>query len=301
MVAKTSFDSHVNNRTKVLYMLLRKKSIILWSLIMLSVPSLLYGQQINSEYLISAEEIANPERGWYDDYYSFSGISSTSEYLPLTADELTTYRELSGITLILRLFYLHQFVDDEKISEEYLALMQADFDAIRAAGVKCVIRFAYSNSLDNETWDTTPEIVLKHIESVAPVLSNNSDVIAAVQAGFVGVWGEWYYTENFAGNNYSPSEEDLVNRRAVVNALLEGLPESITVQGRTPNIMKSALETDEPISSEEAFSGSDKARLGHHNDCFLANVSDQGTYIQLTADLEYLNETTKYTIAGVFE
>ena len=258
-----------------------------------------HGQSSTIKYPATKEEIANPERGWYDDYYSYSGGSTMGNiFRPLKTEELLSMRENDNITLILRLFYLHKFLEEDQVSQEYLDWMQADFDSIRAAGVKCILRFAYSASQGAAVWDATPGKVFSHIESLADVLTANGDVIAGVQAGFIGAWGEWYYTKNFAGQGYVPDATDQENRRTLVEKLMKALPLHVSVQGRTPAIMKNIVGTDDPISEEEAFSGSNKSRTGHHNDCFLANASDYGTYTNLEEDLAYLNETTKYTITG---
>jgi len=269
------------------------------AIIFLVGAGVLFGQSTTHEYLSTSEVIANPERGWYDDYYSYSGGSSMGTiFRPLKAYEMRENRENDKITLILRLFYLHEFLEEDNVSPEYLAKMQSDFDSVRAAGVKCIVRFAYSASQKADVWDATPEKVFSHIESLGDVLMANGDVIAGVQAGFIGAWGEWYYTKNFAGSGYHPTASDQENRRTLVEKLLTVLPEHISVQGRTPAIMRNINGTDDPITETEAFDGSVKSRTGHHNDCFLANASDYGTYGNLEEDLAYLGETTKYTITG---
>ncbi|MEX0987706.1 MAG: DUF4832 domain-containing protein [Bacteroidales bacterium] len=261
--------------------------------------TLLAGQEVTVRYQPSDAHIANPERGWYDQYTTHSGNTTLgTSYIPLNASNIRDNREQDNITLILRLFMLHEFLEEPAVSVAYLEKMQADFDSIRAAGVKCIVRFAYSLSQNADVWDATPETVFSHIESLGGVLANNSDVIAAVQAGFIGAWGEWYYTENFAGAGFIPSETDQQNRAKLVEGLLTVLPENIVVEGRTPAIMKNVAGTDDPILEAEAYDGSFKSRIGHHNDCFLANASDYGTYTNLEADLAYLHETTKYTITG---
>jgi hypothetical protein len=265
----------------------------------LFIISVLSGQQTTINYISSSSIIANPERGWYDDYYSHSGGSNLSvNYRPLNAKDLIENRENDKITLIMRLFYLHEFLDQTAVSTGYLSKMQADFDSIRAAGVKCIIRFAYSASQNADIWDATPDKVFSHIESLSNILSSNSEIIAVVQAGFIGAWGEWYYTKNFAGTGYVPGTADQENRRAVVESLLDILPENINVQCRTPAIMRNIAQTDDPVTEVEAFNGSYKSRIGHHNDCLLANSSDYGTYVNLEEDIAYLHETTKYTITG---
>ena len=176
-----------------------------------------HGQSSTIKYPATKEEIANPERGWYDDYYSYAGGSNMGNiFRPLKTKELLSMRENDNITLILRLFYLHKFLEETQVSQEYLDWMQADFDSIRAAGVKCILRFAYSASQGAAVWDATPDKVFSHIESLADVLTANGDVIAGVQAGFIGAWGEWYYTKNFAGQGYAPDATDQENRRTLV-------------------------------------------------------------------------------------
>ncbi len=258
---------------------------------------ILQAQTATKIYLPTEEFIANPGRGWYEDYYSFANYL-TGAYRPLDSVKMRTSRENNQITVILRLFYLHQFLNQTSVSADYLAKMQTDFDAVRKAGVKCIVRFAYSDSQNASVYDATPEKVLSHIESLSNVLSNNGDIILAVQAGFIGAWGEWYYTQNFAGAGYVPDATDQANRRAVVEALLQVLPEHIQVQVRTPAIKKDIVESEVPIQDAEAYNGTVKSRVAHHNDCFLANSSDYGTYTNLTADLAYLEQETKYAIAG---
>lgn len=292
MVRSIKYGNHINSTLLA--------AIILAVILLASQsPEVLLGQSTTRDYQATSAVIANPERGWYDDYYSYSGGSSLGTlYRPLKAKEMIANRENDKVTLILRLFYLHQFLELDEVSTEYLARMQSDFDSVRAAGVKCIVRFAYSASQKAEVWDATPEKVFSHIESLAGVLSANGDVIAGVQAGFIGAWGEWYYTKNFAGPGYKPDATDQQNRKTLVEKLLNVLPDHVSVQGRTPAIMQNLVGTNDPITGAEAFDGSHKSRIGHHNDCFLANASDYGTYTNLEEDLAYLHETTKYTITG---
>ena len=106
-----------------------KNTIILLSLLIpivscLSIP-VINGQETTIRYVPSMSVFANPERGWYDDYYSYSGGSNLSgNYKPLNAEELSTNRERDKITLILRLFYLHEFLEQESVSAAYISKMQ---------------------------------------------------------------------------------------------------------------------------------------------------------------------------------
>jgi hypothetical protein len=243
-------------------------------------------------YSRDASNIPNPERGFYR-----HTETNTSNYSFLSESTLENYRA-EGYTLILRLFYLNDFVNAD-ISEAYLDAMQQDFNTMRAAGVKGIVRFAYTKKSSAPYGDATPERVLAHINQLSAVLKRNSDVIAVVQAGFIGAWGEWYYTDHFSEMLGNPSAADWSNRRALVQALLEVLPENRAVQLRTPDIKFKITESTTPLTEEEAFSGSGKARLGHHNDCFLASETDFGTYTgNVVAEKAFLEQETKYLPMG---
>ncbi|MGM0933150.1 MAG: DUF4832 domain-containing protein [Bacteroidota bacterium] len=250
----------------------------------------------------SNEDFVNPERG----FYRASRVSS-SDYDFLSVDTLRRYRQEtvsrgasypSFNSLVFRYFILEDFVD-QPISEEYLQAMQKDFDAAREAGVKLIPRFAYTvsprpgdcpeSSFCPPYGDAPKEIILKHIDQVAPILSENVDVIFTLQMGFIGIWGEQYYTDYFgdASSNADQgklTDENWEDRIEVLKALLDATPEELMVQVRYPQIKQRAVygidaETSvDPLTKEEAFSGSHKARIGIHNDCLFASADDYGTY-----------------------
>ena len=195
------------------------------------------------------------------------------------------------------------------LSAEYLARMDQDFAAIRQAGLKAIVRFAYTTRVETAPGSQWPPMrpygdadlmrVLSHIEQVEPVLRMNADVIAAVQAGFIGIWGEWFYTDHFAGDDLDhPGEEHWEARRQVVRRLLRALPETRTVQVRTPQQKHMLLGTDRPLDAAEAHGVTLGARLGHYNDCFLASDTDYGTYRDLEADHGFMVADTRYVAVG---
>lgn len=244
------------------------------------------GSTVN--YTVDSTTIfANPERGFYH-HQETSGGST------LSASQLSGYRS-EGISLILRLFYLSSF-RTTSISSSYLSSMTTDFARLREAGLKAVVRFAYTSSMSKPYGDASASRVLAHIQQLKPVLQANADVIATVQVGFVGAWGEWYYTDYFGDEN-NISSSQMQDRKAVVDALLDVLPTSRTVQLRTPAFKKGFFGSA-ALSSTEAFSGSDKSRVGHHNDCFVASSDDLGTYGNITADKAYLAAENLYVPQG---
>lgn len=273
-----------------------------------------YGSSDRNEsrhtYAGTDEIIANPERGFYHHTETHARADGTG-YSPLDAAELQEWRQNEQVTQILRVFYLERFVGAD-LDRAYLDSVRADFRTARENGVKVVVRFAYAQPKD--AWPYQPPYgdapkaqVLRHIAQLAPVLRQNADVIAAVQAGFIGLWGEWYYTDHFVADPANPGEvtdADWAARREVVLALLDALPDSRMVQVRTmmmkQRIFNRPTGVEGALTSREAFSERNVARVGHHNDCFLASPDDFGTFLSdpITLDQEYLAQDSKYVPIG---
>ncbi|NUS00649.1 MAG: DUF4832 domain-containing protein, partial [Kribbellaceae bacterium] len=206
---------------------------------------------------------------------------------------------------------LEKFAKQDVIDKHYLDLMQADFNTARAAGVKMIVRFAYA--LPGAGWppptpygDAPVSRVVKQIKQLTPILRANSDMIAVVQSGFVGLWGEGYYTDYFS-NPADPSQvsdQNWADRKAVIDALLQALPKDKMVQVRTP-YMKQRMYgvptgTAGGLTAEQAYDGSAVARIGQHNDCFLASPDDYGTYLSdpIELDKDFVAQDTNYVPEG---
>ncbi|MDB4962192.1 MAG: hypothetical protein JWP01_2191 [Myxococcales bacterium] len=235
-------------------------------------------------YTASTATIANPERG----FYRHVGCET-----PLNQTQLTNFRTADGESLMLCVFYLRNFVSSP-ISQSTLNLFQQQMDTVRKAGLKAIVRFAYNDN--NSPVDATPSMVNTHLTQLAPYLAGNADVIAVVQAGLIGSWGEWGNTQNY-GDSYNMSANNIADRKSVVDKLLEVVPSDRMVQLRMP-LFKTKLYSATALTSGEAFNGSAKARLGHHNDCFLSNPSDYGTYINPSVEFPYLEAETNYVASG---
>ncbi len=233
---------------------------------------------------------ANPERGFYAMYETYA-----SSYQNLSQSELQSLRAQSGVSLVLREWYLDSFVNAD-LTQGFLDKVAADFTVMRQAGMKAVVRFAYTSNSTKPYGDANKVRVLGHIAQLKPILFANSDVIAVVQAGFIGAWGEWYYTDYF-GDNGTVSASQWTDRQDVVTALLDALDLGRSVQLRTP-AFKQHFYGAAALTSAEAFLGSTKARVGHHDDCFVADATDMGTYANAAADKAYLAAENLYVPQG---
>lgn len=224
----------------------------------------------------------NPERGFYR--HTECELGTGRDGLSLTT--LKSYRQ-GNFSLIVRVFYLKNF-RNTSLSEKALEDFDQDMAVLRQAGLKCILRFAYSNH--EEEPDASLDIISKHLDQLKPYVEKNVDVIAVVQAGLIGAWGEWYYSSN----QLTTPE----TRAVVLDKLLETIPDSRMIQVRAPMYKMDYLKRPNPLNAGEAFTGIYAARMGHHNDCFMASPDDYGTYRDVEAEKEYLNAEGLYVPLG---
>ena len=247
-------------------------------------------------YISSSLSFPNPERG----FYRF-GADGDDEAHPFVEQTLVGYRTNNNITLIQCVFYLHS--TDAPIATTQLNFLKRQAATVRKAGLKMILRFAYSklepvdDAQDagakndaNVTW------VLAHLDQLRPILNANRDVIAVVQSGFVGAYGEGWATDHY-GNKGNVTPANWADRRAIVDKLLAVLPKTRMVQVRTP-FMKTTMYGTTPASQADASNGTALGRVGHHNDCFLASSSDSGTYRDTTTEYPYLAADTRFVAMG---
>ncbi len=246
--------------------------------------------QIVVKYKSSTDIINNPERGFYR-----STETHSASYEPLDLNYLKSFRT-NNFTLILRQFFLEGFVNSN-ISNAYLSQIKNDLGVVRAAGLKAVIRFSYSNDQNAVNRDASKSRILAHITQLTPIFKAYEDIIAFFQAGFIGTWGEWYYTNNFGDvENLTPT--DYANRKQVVEAILTALPKTRMVQVRTPTLKQKMYGTTTSLIKSQAFSGTSLARIGQHNDCFLASPDDFGTYEDISKEYPWLRQETQFVPMG---
>jgi hypothetical protein len=253
---------------------LKKIKALIIILLMISSESL---PQTTITYGGTDEIFFNPERG-------FSAYRSN----PVTQSFINNLKT-DNVSVIQRIYTIPQY-NDTHLPQEFLTTLQNDLNEARIGGVKLVLRFSYTNNQNGD--DAALDTILLHINQLTPVLEENYDVIAYIEAGFIGAWGEWYYSSHHLNNT--------ISRRAVLFALLDALPEQRSVVVRTPDYKRRIFENNNPLIFEEAFSESDKARTGAHNDCFLASATDYGTYLDndIEGDKTYLNLDNRFVPQG---
>lgn len=222
------------------------------------------------EYTETLMNFTNPERG----FYRFHETSTRNSNV-LTESFLTGLKD-EGISLVYNAYTMPDF-RDKPISEEYMSRIITNMEALRENGLKSIVRFRYTNSESDLPWDAPQDILFGHIEQLKPIFEEYADVIAVLEAGFIGVWGEWYYTEHY---NFRPNEDEYGPRREVLDALLDALPKERMVLVRYPaaKLFSFDISYTDTVSLATAYNQSDLSRVGFHNDCFLADQDDRGTF-----------------------
>lgn len=259
----------------------------------------LIGQTVN--YTPSANIIANPERGLQKYSITAGNYSTTNGANNLPVSTLTNWKNSNDkVTIVYRYFMLDAFMNSD-INAIYLNNIQNDFDNVRTAGLKIIARFAYSNSQGGGPQQPSKSQILAHIDQLSPILTANKDVIFSIQAGFIGTWGEWYYTNSSEfGSEGNISSAQWDNRKDVVDAMLASIPLEIPVQVRYVGVKENLYGTSQ-LTEATAYQASPNARVGFYNDAFLNNFGDMGTYSTNqcenpvgTAAYNYLSNETKY-------
>jgi hypothetical protein len=263
--------------------MLTVKSVVLVNLILLIVVGVSYSGDTKTKlnYLPTDEIFPNPERG----FFTFTEYRTGSS--PLTANQLTNWRNQYNRSLVQRNYTLSDFRDKE-IPESWLNAMRQDFAAMRTAGVKGIIRYRYSTAIGQP--DAPLDTVKLHLDQLAAVFRENYDVISSMDAGFIGAWGEWHSSTN----NLTTT----ANMREVLFKILEVLPKERMVSVRTPTYKMNIFATSQALTFEQAFDRTDIARTGHHNDGFLGSATDLGTYQNVEWEKNYLNLDTRFVPMG---
>lgn len=211
----------------------------------------------------------NPERGFTEE---FNGkVSENSPYRVKNHVD-SNWGNSDRMTMPMVLYNFGNYKSQD-LPDRILSAFDEDMQVLRDRGWKCVLRFAYTER-ESDKVDATPEWVKRHLEQLKPHLAANQDVIYVLEAGFVGVWGEWYYSKNYGDE----TQHVTANRRKVIEYLFENTPEDMFILFRYPMIQQEYLKDKTPLTAEEGFSGSQKARMGCHNDAFLHDWGNMGTY-----------------------
>lgn len=217
------------------------------------------GAAVATTFGASGDEFPNPERGMY--------VWAADNLAAWTQAQADAQFE-AGYRIVYMPVRLDAYVNDA-LPASLLAGLSDGFATARRAGLKVIPRFSYNYPAGETAYRAAQDAplgrVLDHIAQLKPALAVNLDVIAYLQAGFVGAWGEWHTSSNDLA---APAA-----RTRIRDALLGALPDGRFLQLRYPGYLM-AWAPQPPRWRD----GSAASRIGVHNDCFMASTTDVGTY-----------------------
>jgi hypothetical protein len=221
-------------------------------------PSSAVSTSVN--FSTTTADFPNPDRG----FYAWGGSNF------ITAFDLGSIQGAyaSGMRLALATVPLDSYRTTD-LPASFLNTLSARFAAVRAAGMKVTLLFGYDFTANGN--DATAAQIKRHLEQLQPILAANADVIPFMRAGFIGAWGEWHSSKSGNSCGYNSGTTSCTtsdaNRAIVRDALLANVPATTQIGFRYP----SDLQKWYPLADGPA-------RVGAHNDCFLAGPTDTGTY-----------------------
>jgi hypothetical protein len=254
----------------------------------------------------SAENFANPERGLplvYDVSWpaqvtwgfcgqsdgitdNFRDYNYTAWNDPLDEAVLRDSRN-RGTTLVMHRYHIADF-RNRALSDQYLQHLQRDFDAVRNAGLKMIPRFAYNYPKGGP--DAPLERVLGHFDQLKPLFERNQDVIAFVEMGMIGCWGEMHTSANNLMDVSRGYRRLNDATKTIINKAFASVPAERMVAVRYPEykfqffngLQDDPVRENEPIApvgAAEGFDQSIRSRWAQYDDCIVCGEWNAGTYL----------------------
>ena len=255
------------------------------------------GISMGADYEEITDSLSNPERGFYHTCKIIGKQEGNMAKNP--EDRLVHMRISIGCFSHNYLRYHGQAQENdtvdgwEPISEDFLAALNETMDNIRSNEGAAIIRFAYDDFDGIADLEPSMEGVVAHISQLQGFFVRNADVIAAVESGFLGCWGEQHTSLLVNRENRSESIPILVD------ALLEAVPEPITVSVRRPVYYCYAADVDlEEIQTHRVDSDHPYYRVGVYNDGYLGSETDLGTYSNRESEIQWLEYQAGHTLYG---
>ena len=253
----------------------------------INVQSMNNSETLNTQidYSETLDTFDNPERGFYTYLYHNFKVSNNEEpkaYL------------LEGNLIHLRLgigaFSGKVNKDkDLELSEDMLNMFDNILKKIKANGATAIVRFAYDNFEGDENLEPSLDMILKHIEQICPILTENKDAISYIELGFFGPWGEMHTSDISTPANVTKA----------LNVMLENTPEELKIGVRQPKYYVDFAGVDrEKLNENITVKGTKEYRVGLFNDGYLGSHSDLGTFENRETEISWLENQALHTLYG---
>lgn len=234
------------------------------------------------DYNESLESFDNPERGFYEPI-GYTLKVADNEVKDLKYNLIHLRVDLSAFSKA------SNGVEDLELSEDSLNALSKTLQNIKKNNGSVIIRFAYDGFNGTKDLEPNLDMILTHIRQLKQVFYNNKEVISYVELGFFGPWGEMH----------SSSICTLENVSLALDAMLDSVPENITIGVRTPAYYAHFAGLDRNNLNENITTPDSKYyRIGLYNDGYLGSESDLGTFANRTIETDWLKNQATHTFYG---
>jgi uncharacterized repeat protein (TIGR01451 family) len=145
------------------------------------------------------------------------------------------------------------------LSQTMLDDMNTRLAAYQGTGMKVMIRFTYNfGPIGPTAMDPPLSVILNNLDQVAPIVLQYEDIVFAIEAGFIGTWGEWH--DSTSGNDTAAAQQALLDKE---RSYFSGVfPILVRYPG---DLIQYAGTTPQPD-------------LGMHDDYYASSADDGGTW-----------------------
>ena len=170
---------------------------------------------------------------------------------------------------------------DYDLDDVFFSSLRQTFENCRKNGSMIAVRFRYDANGKKNPEPASFDQVLHHIEQIKEngLLEDYKDILAFVECGFVGAWGEMH------SGKYTSVEY----KAKLLDAMLDCVPSPVPVTVRTPDIFaKWAGISRSELKGYVSEPGSTTQRVGMYDDGYMGSDSDLGTYSDRSGETDWL-------------
>ncbi|ORX78284.1 hypothetical protein BCR32DRAFT_282433 [Anaeromyces robustus] len=240
-------------------------------------------------YEESLNEFENSYRGFYSQMYvNLTRSGGKTEDIPST-HLVRILVDLSDFSKV------RNKSSDYDLSDNAITLFTDILNKLRSNHKSAVVRFAYHPNFSdiNHTYEPSIETILHHQEKLGKLLSNYTDVIAVVECGLLGMYGEMHTSYVYDESVFTK------NMNKTISKWLEVLPKSINVSVRQPIFYCDWKGININDIDKDINSPSDKGyRVGIFNDGYFGSETDLGTYVNRSKEVKWISNQAKHTLFG---
>ena len=261
-------------------------------------------------YTESVETIQNPGAGYTSTVWAVCKPGKTPVYSP-TGSLVLFFIDIgafsSGVNGTTDADGNYVPGKDYDLDQTFFDSWRQTFDNCRKNGCMIAVRFRYDAIGKADPEPASFDKVLAHIKQIkdSKILSDNEDILAYVESGFVGKWGEQH------GGKYTTVDY----KTRLLSAMLNAVPEPVPVTVRTPDTFANLIGlsradlADDKYYKRYSFSDPDVVvdpfpcildfeRVGLYDDGYMGSDSDLGTYADREIETEWLSRVTHNTYFG---